>query len=82
MLVTGRVRLSNRCSLRRSRSPAPLNVGNRPASKDVTERYEGLWCSPLKPTTFAMGHLRIFPASQAMPDLPLEADNLDLWVHA
>src|SRR5712664_970690 len=32
-----------------------LNVGKRRASKGVTERYEGLWRSPLKPTTSAMG---------------------------
>src|SRR5258707_3483411 len=39
------VRFSNSSSLRRSRSPAQLNLGNRRASKVVTERYEGLWRS-------------------------------------
>ena len=33
--------------LSRSRSAAQLNVGKRRASKGVTERYEGLWRSPL-----------------------------------
>src|ERR1700720_1081511 len=41
------VRLSDACSLRRSRSAAQLNVGKRRASKGGTERYEGLWRSPL-----------------------------------
>jgi hypothetical protein len=45
------VRFSNACNLRRSRSAAQLHVGNHPASKGVTERYEGLWRSPSKPTT-------------------------------
>src|SRR6516164_4675348 len=35
-----------------------LDVGNRLAPKGLTERYEGLWRSPLKPTTSAMGHFR------------------------
>src|ERR1700693_3802632 len=39
------VRFSNLSTLRRSRSPAQLNLGNRRASKVVTERYEGLWRS-------------------------------------
>ena len=39
------VRSSNSTSLRQSRSQAQLDVGNRPASKVVTERYEGLWRS-------------------------------------
>src|SRR5258708_10914532 len=39
------VRFSNSSSLRRSRSPAQLNLGHRRASKVVTERYEGLWRS-------------------------------------
>jgi hypothetical protein len=34
--------------LRRSRSAAQLNVG-------ATERYEGLWRSPFKPNTSALG---------------------------
>jgi hypothetical protein len=46
------VRLSDACSLRRSRSTAQLNVGKCRASKGVAERYEGLWRSPLKPTTY------------------------------
>jgi hypothetical protein len=41
--------------LRRSRPAAQLNVGKRRASKGVKELYEGLWCSPLKPTTSALG---------------------------
>ena len=49
---------SNACSLRRSRSAAQLNVGNRRASRGVTERYEGLRRSPLKPTTSAIGQNR------------------------
>jgi hypothetical protein len=36
-----RVRLSDACTLRRSRSSAQLNVGKRRASKGFTERYEG-----------------------------------------
>jgi hypothetical protein len=39
------VRSSNACSLRRSRSPVQLNVGNRLVSKGRTKRYEGLWRS-------------------------------------
>jgi hypothetical protein len=31
------VRFSNACNLRRSRSAAQLHIGNRPASKGVTE---------------------------------------------
>jgi hypothetical protein len=42
--------------LSRSRSAAQLNVGKRRASKGVTERYEGLWRSPLA------HHFRIGPA--------------------
>src|SRR6516162_10765221 len=49
------VRFSYACSLRRSRSAAQLDVGNRLASKGLAERYEGLWRSPLKPTTSATG---------------------------
>jgi hypothetical protein len=37
------VRSCNAFSLRRLRSTAQLNVGNRRASKGVTERYESLW---------------------------------------
>jgi hypothetical protein len=44
--------------LRRSRSAAQLNGGEGRASKGVTERYEGLWRSPLKPTTSARGQNR------------------------
>jgi hypothetical protein len=47
------VRFSNSCSLRRSRSPAQVNVGIRRASKVVTERYEGLWRS--KANHFSIG---------------------------
>ncbi|MET4072154.1 hypothetical protein ABID58_006983 [Bradyrhizobium sp. S3.2.6] len=43
------VRVSNACSLRRSRSAAQLNVGNRPASRWVTEQYEGLGRSSFRP---------------------------------
>jgi hypothetical protein len=58
------VRFANGCSLRRLRSAAELNVGIRPASEGVTDRYEGLWGSPLKPTTSATG--------QEQPCVPLE----------
>jgi hypothetical protein len=61
------VRFSNACSLRRSRSAAQLNVGNRRASRGVTERYEGLRRSPLKPTTSAMGLVsRVLPVHTAV----------------
>jgi hypothetical protein len=36
------LRFSNPLTVRRSRSPTPLNVGIRRASNVVTERYEGL----------------------------------------
>jgi hypothetical protein len=48
--------------LRRSRSAAQLNGGEGRASKGVTERYEGLLRSPLKPTTSALGIGRPWPA--------------------
>ena len=50
-----RVRLSNKCSLRRSQLAAQLNVGNRRTAKGGTERYDGLWRAPLEPTTSVMG---------------------------
>jgi hypothetical protein len=49
------VRFSNECSLRRLRPAAQLNEGNRPAFEVVTERYEGLWRSPLKADPFRNG---------------------------
>jgi hypothetical protein len=52
---------SDACSLGRSRSAAQLNVGKRPASKGVTKRYEGLWRSPSKSTTFTIGQTRLWP---------------------
>jgi hypothetical protein len=67
------VRLSNACSLRRSRSTAQLNVGKCRASKGVAERYEGLWRSPLKPTTYARSQRLEFGSPKAMSDTPLEA---------
>src|ERR1700736_3749090 len=55
------VRFCNAFSLRQLRSAAQLNLGKRRASKGVTERYEGLWGSPLKPTTSAIGQTRLCP---------------------
>src|SRR5262249_40484266 len=68
------LRFSNACSLGRLRSAAQLNVGNRPASKGLTERYEGLWGSPLKPTTSAMGQERRFAVQHLVSGPHLEAD--------
>jgi hypothetical protein len=67
------VHFSNACSLRRSRAAAQLHVGNRRASKGVTERYEGLWRSPLELTTSARGQSLQFGSPKAMSDSPLEA---------
>jgi hypothetical protein len=49
------VRLSNTSSLRRSRSAAQLNVGNRLTSKGFTERYEGLWALAVNADHFRNG---------------------------
>ncbi|MGY4434885.1 hypothetical protein ACVWWO_007362 [Bradyrhizobium sp. F1.13.1] len=49
------VRFSDARSLRRSRSAAQLNADIRPASRWVTERYEGLGRLLTKPTTSAKG---------------------------
>jgi hypothetical protein len=62
------VRVFNACSLRRSRSAAQLNVGNRPASKGVTERYEGLWRS-LKADHFRTRQTQARPSCRACVSL-------------
>src|ERR1700686_1917573 len=48
-------------------SGTQLNVGKRRVSKGVTERYEGLWRSPLKPTTSARARVsRASPVQTAV----------------
>src|SRR6516225_4615757 len=53
--ISWKLRFSNACSLRRSRSAAQLDAGNRRASYGGTERYEGLWRSLLRSITAAIG---------------------------
>jgi hypothetical protein len=59
--------------LRRSRPAAQLNGGEGRASKGVTERYEGLLRSPLKPTTSALGVGRHWPAQTSASTLDHDA---------
>jgi hypothetical protein len=49
------VRFSNACTLRRSRSAAQLNAGNRPASKGVTETMRRFTALALKADHFRNG---------------------------